>query len=218
MDNIETTETKKKIKIGISDVIVFIIIVIILGFFIYLVRTDSELFLFGYVWKINDIGNFFNILSAAAIFMAWKGKPKSKRRRNIMILAVVLLALEAGLLAWSAYDNINEKADRERLVLSDGKEVMLSERIDYLKLSEKKLELTYIDVYQINGIAAKKLGKIDESYFSNKCLSQDKYTYEYDETSKKLTVICEYGTYGDGFVRLKEEYDTGFWSKDFTLE
>lgn len=218
MENFEATETKKKIKIGISDIIVFVILVIILGFFIYLVRTDSELFLFGYVWKINDIGNFFNILSAAAIFMAWKSKPQSKRRRNIMILAVVLLALEAGLLAWSAYDNINEKADRERLVLSDGNEILLSERISHYKIGKTKFENTYMDVYQTNGLAAKKVGEINESYFSNKCLLQDKYTYEYDEASKKLTIICEYGTYGDSVVRLKEEYDTGFWEEEFTLE
>ena len=93
---------------------------------------------------------------------------------------------------------------------------MLSERIDYIAGTE--IELTYMDVYQISGIAAKKLGKIDESYFSNKCLSQDKYTYEYDEASKKLTIICEYGTYGDSFVSLKEEYDTGFWEEEFILE
>lgn len=38
------------------------------------------------------------------------------------------------------------------------------------------------------------------------------------EQSKKLTIVCEYGTYGDGTVRLKEEYNTGFWSEEFTLE
>ena len=213
MDNIETTETKKKIKIGISDIIVFVILVIILGFFIYLTITDSELFLFGYVWKINDIGNFFNMISAAVVFMEWKGQPKSAKRRNVMILCAVLFIFEIGLISWSAYDNINEKVDRERLILSDGKEVMLSERIDYSKLSEGKLEFTYMDVYQINGIAAKNLGKINESYFSNKCLLQDKYTYEYDEASKKLTVICEHGS-----ASLEEQNGTGFWSKEFLLE
>ncbi|MDE6709809.1 MAG: hypothetical protein K2J76_04910, partial [Oscillospiraceae bacterium] len=79
-------------------------------------------------------------------------------------------------------------------------------------------ELTYMDVYQINGFAAKKAGEIDESYFSNKCLLQDKYTYEYDEANKKLTIICEYGTFDSGFLKLKEEYDTGFLEREFTLE
>ena len=218
MDNIETTDTKKKIKIGIFDIFVFVILAIILGFLIYLEAVDRELFLFGYVWYPNYIGFFSEVLMFAWLLWAWIGAPKSKKRRNVIIVCAVILVLEAGLIVWSAYDNINEKTDRERIVLSDGKEIMLSERIDYLKLSESKFELTYMDVYQINGIAAKKLGTIDETYFSNKCLSQDKYTYEYDEAGKKLTVICEYGTYGDSVVRLKEEYDTGFLSKEFTLE
>lgn len=216
MDNIETTEPKKKIKIGILDIIVLVISVIILGFFIYLVRTDSELYLFGYMWKVNYIVIFLQAVTFASYFISWTGQPKSKKRTKAMISFAVIFVLEAGLLVWSAYDNINEKADKERIVLSDGKEVMLSERIDYI--AGTKIELTYMDVYQINGIAAKKLGKIDESYFSNKCLLQDKYTYEYDEAGKKLTIICEYGTYGDGTVRLKEEYDTGFWEKEFILE
>lgn len=216
MDNIETTETKKKIKIGILDIIVLVISVIILGFFIYLVRTDSELYLFGYMWKVNYIVIFLQAVTFASYFISWTGQPKSKKRTKAMISFAVIFVLEAGLLVWSAYDNINEKADKERIVLSDGKEVMLSERIDYI--AGTKIELTYMDVYQINGFAAKKLGEIDETYFSNKCLSQDKYSYEYDEAGKKLTIICEYGTYGDGTVRLKEEYDTGFWEKEFILE
>ena len=135
-----------------------------------------------------------------------------------MIPFAVIFVLEAGLIVWYAYDNINEKADRERLVLSDGNEILLKERIAHITIGETRFEHTYMDVYHINGFAAKKLGEIDETYFSNKCLSQDKYTYEYDEASKKLTIICEYGTYGNEVVRLKEEYDTGFWEKEFTLE
>ena len=62
------------------------------------------------------------------------------------------------------------------------------------------------------------LQQIDETDFSNNCLEQGKYEYEYDEKSKLLTVICEYGEYGDDTVFLKEEYDTGFMSYEFELE
>lgn len=106
----------------------------------------------------------------------------------------------------------------EQITLSDENKILLNERATYSKFGERKFEYTYMDVYQIKGITVKKLGEINETYFSNKCLSQDKYSYEYDEQSKKLTVICEYGTYGDSVVHLKEEYDTGFWSGEFTLE
>lgn len=218
MDNIETNDTKKKNKIGILGIICIVIAFIIFGFIIYLTITDRELFLFGYMWKTNYVVGFLSVLMWACIIILRIGKPKSKKERNIMILCTVLSVLEIGLLAWAAYDNFNEKADRERLVLSDGNEIFLKERIAHSTIGETRFEHTYMDVYQINGFAAKKLGEIDETYFSNKCLSQDKYTYEYDEASKKLTIICEYGTYGDGFVRLKEEYDTGFWEKEFILE
>lgn len=218
MDNIETTETKKKIKFGISDIIGIVIAVIIFGFVGYLAITDRELFLFGYMWKVNYIAIFLQAVLIILYFISWIGQPKSKKRTKAMISFAVLFALEVGLIAWYAYDNINKKVDRERLVLSDGNEILLSERISHSTIGETKFESTYMDVYQINGIAAKKLGEIDESYFSNKCLLQDKYTYEYDEASKKLTIICEYGTYGNEVVRLKEEYDTGFREKEFTLE
>lgn len=210
MDN---TESKKKTKIRIFDIVVIVILAAILGFLIYLKAVDRELFLFGYVWYPNYIGFFLEVL-----LLAWIGAPKSKKRRNVIIVCAVMLVLEAGLIVWAVYDNIKNTADTEQITLSDRNKILLNESTTYGKIGEKKFEYTYMDVYQINGIAAKKLGRIDETYFSNKCLSQDKYSYEYDEQSKMLTVVCEYETYGDGTVRLKEEYDTGFWSGEFTLE
>lgn len=215
MDN---TETKKKTKIGIFDIVVIGFVAVILGFFIYLKIAGGELFLFGYVWHYTDIGNFLNALLCVWIFIPWIGQPKSAKRRNILILCAVLFVLEIGLISWAVYEDIKYTADMEQITLSDGNKIFLKERTTYSKFDERKYEYTYLDVYQINGITSKKLGRIDETYFSNKCLSQDKYAYEYDEAGKKLTVICEYGTYGDSVVRLKEEYDTGFWSEEFILE
>lgn len=215
MDN---TESKKKTKIGIFDIVVIGFAAVILVVFIYLKIAGGELFLFGYVWHYTDIGNFLNAFVCVWIFISWAGQPKSAKRRNIMILGAALFVLEIVLISWAVYEDIKNTADMERITLSDGNKILLDERITYIKFDEKKFEYTYMDVYQINGITAKKLGEINESYFSNKCLSQDKYSYEYDEQSKKLTIICEYGTYGDSVVHLKEEYDTGFWSEEFTLE
>lgn len=213
MDNIETTETKKKNKTGILDIMVLVILVIILGFFIYLKVIDSELFLFGYVWYVNCILIFFQMVMFIYYFISWIGQPKSKKRTKCMVVCVVFFALEAGLLAWYSYEEINEKTDREQFVLSDGNEILLSERITHSTIGETRFEYTYMDVYQINGIAAKKLGRIDETYFSNKCLLQDKYSYEYDEAGKKLTVICEHGS-----ASLEEQNGTSFWEREFTLE
>lgn len=218
MDNIETTDTKKKTKIGIFDIVAFVILVAILGFAIYLKIAGGELFLFGYVWHYTDIGAFPSAFSIVWIFISWAGQPKSAKRRNNMILCAVLFVLEIVLISLAICEDIKGTVDTELITLSDGSEILLHERVTYSNFDEKKFEYTYMDVYQINGITSKKLGRIDETYFSNKCLSQDKYSYEYDEQSKILTVVCEYGTYGDGTVHLKEEYDTGFWSGEFTLE
>ncbi|MDE5577277.1 MAG: hypothetical protein K2J11_07815, partial [Oscillospiraceae bacterium] len=164
------------------------------------------------------MGIFFQLVLWVWNFISWIGQPKSKKRTKCMVVCAVFFALEVGVIVWAVHENIKNTVDIEQITLSDGNEILLKERISHTTIGKTRFEDTYMDVYQINGIAAKKLGEIDESYFSNKCLLQDKYTYEYDEASKKLTIICEYGTYGNGVVRLKEEYDTGFWEKEFTLE
>lgn len=215
MDN---TETKKKTKIGIFDIVVIGFEAVILGLFIYLKIAGGELFLFGYVWYVNFILVFFQMVMFISFFISWIGQPKSKKRIICMTLCAVMFVLQTGVIVWYVYDDTKNITDTEQITLSDGNEILLKERISHYKIGETRFEDTYMDVYQINGITAKKLGKIDETYFSNKCLLQDKYAYEYDEVGKKLTVICEYGTYGDSVVRLKEEYDTGFWSEEFTLE
>ena len=94
----------------------------------------------------------------------------------------------------------------ERITLSDGNEIIFKEYIE-------QKEYTYIEVYQVNGIIAKKIGFIDEIFFYNQCLLQDKYSYEYDEAGKKLTVICEHGS-----ASLEELYGTDFWEREFILE
>lgn len=215
MDN---TETKKKTKIGIFDIVVIGFEAVILGLFIYLKIAGGELFLFGYVWYVNFILVFFQMVMFISFFISWIGQPKSKKRIICMTLCAVMFVLQTGVIVWYVYDDTKNITDTEQITLSDGNEILLKERISHYKIGETRFEDTYMDVYQINGITAKKLGKIDETYFSNKCLLQDKYAYEYDEVGKKLTVTCEYGTYGDSVVRLKEEYDTGFWSEEFTLE
>lgn len=218
MDNTEITETKKKTKIGIFNIVMVGITVLLLGFFIYLKIAGGELFLFGYVWHYTDMGNFLNALLCVWIFIPWIGQPKNAKRRNAMILCAVLFVLEIVLISLAVYEDIKGTADKERITLSDGSEILLHERVTHSTFDERKYEYTYMDVYQINGITAKMLGGINETYFSNRCLLQDKYAYEYDEADKKLTVVCEYGTYGDSVVHLKEEYDTGFWKEEFLLE
>lgn len=210
MDN---TETKKKTKIAIFNIVMVGIIVLLFGLYIYLKIVGRELYLFGYVWGRTDISNLYNVLVCAWVFIPWIDQPKSTKRRNILIFGAIIFVFEIGLVFWSVYGNIKDTADTERITLSDGNKIFLNESMTYSKFDEKKFEHTYMEAYQIKGITAKVLGGINESYFSNKCLSQDKYSYEYDEAGKKLTVICEHGS-----ASLEEQNGTGFWSEEFTLE
>lgn len=213
------SETKKKISaLWVLDIVMLVVLALILAAFIYLKATDRDMFLFGRVFDRTLLSPVFWIPAAAVHMIMWEEKEPGKKRKSMLIVWCILIAVITVSLAYCIYDDIENIADMETIALSDGNTVLLSERIDYWTGIEKRYELTYLDVYKINGLTAKKVGEIDESYFSNKCLSQDKYTYEYDETGKKLKIICEYGTYGDSVVRLKEEYDTGFWEEEFLLE
>ena len=144
------------------------------------------------------------------VFVSLIGQPKGKKQIIAMILCAVMFALEAGLSVWYAYENSKKNADTEQITLSDGNKILLRERIGYIRgvedKFEKKFEYTYMDVYQIKGITAKKLGETGEQYFTNMSLLQDIYTYEYNEENKRLT------------VSHKNEYDTEAWEKEFILE
>ena len=210
MDNIENTESKEEIKTGIAYIIGLIIVATIFGVLIWFKSGDREPFLFGYVWDADFILIFFQMVMFVAVFVSLIGQPKGKKQIIAMILCAVMFALEAGLSVWYAYENSKKNADTEQITLSDGNKILLRERIGYIRgvedKFEKKFEYTYMDVYQIKGITAKKLGETGEQYFTNMSLLQDIYTYEYDETRKKLMLYH------------KDEYNTEIWEKEFILE
>lgn len=195
-----------------------IVIIALLGLGWYLKHMESDLFLFGYIWDRQYLSEFTIAVLYIGLFVTWKGQPKSRKRNIIMIIALVMIVLGVGAIPYSVYIDMKNRVEVEQIVLSDGREVLFTETLGHVRILEKTFELTYFNVYQKNGIIVRKVGEIDESYFSNKCLSQDTYSYEYDEADRKLTVVCEYGTYGDSVVSLKEEYDTGTLSWEFVLE
>lgn len=194
-----------------------IVIIALLGLGWYLNHMESDLFLFGYIWDRQYLSEF--TLAVLHIgFLMWMSQLKSRKRKIVMILALVVIILYVGVIPYSVYRDMKNRVEAEQIVLPDGREVLFTETLGHVRILEKTFELTYFNVYQKNGIIVRKIGEIDESYFSNKCLSQDTYSYEYDEADRKLTVVCEYGTYGDSVVSLKEEYDTGILSWEFVLE
>lgn len=212
------SQEKERSVLSVSFWVYVIVIIALLGSGWYLNRMESDLFLFGYIWDRQYLRDFTIVVLYIVFLYMWMGKPKSRKRNICMILALVMIVLGVGGISFAGYRDVKNTVEVEQIVLSDGKEVLFTETLAHVRIIKKRFEDTYFNVYQKNGIIVKKVGEINESYFSNKCLSQDTYSYEYDEADRKLTVVCEYGTYGNSVVSLKEEYDTGTLSREFVLE
>ena len=73
-------------------------------------------------------------------------------------------------------------------------------------------------MYKITGIFAKKLGEIDETYYSIKALEEGKLVCTYSDDASVLMIECGYGTFGNDRVQLTPEYDTGTLKYEFKLK
>lgn len=212
------SQEKERSVLTVGFWVYVIVIIAFLGLGWYLNHIESDLFLFGYIWDRQYLRDFTIVVLYIVFLYMWMGKPKSRKRNICMILALVMIILGVGGISYGVYRDVKNTVEVEQIVLPDGREVLFTETLGHVRILEKTFELTYFNIYQKNGIIVRKIGEIDESYFSNKCLSQDTYSYEYDEADRKLTVVCEYGTYEDSVVSLKEEYDTGTLRWEFVLE
>lgn len=191
-------------------------------FHVYLHFSDKVLVLFNCVFD-KDLLKFsvcFLMFIGYAIIVVPEWIKKKSSRKRIFTMCTFLVAVLI-FTAWAFIDTISDGIKEcrisQRLTLSDGTGILLTEETERSSV-DKKYELKYLNIYQLSFITAERIGLIDETVFSNNCLEQGKYEYEYDEKSKLFTVICEYGEYGDDTVFLKEEYDTGFMSYEFELE
>lgn len=77
---------------------------------------------------------------------------------------------------------------------------------------------TYIDVYRVKDRIAKKIGVIDEVYFSVECVKNDMYTYFINTENNTITIECSYGIFGDGIVMMNPAYETGKIQYVFKLD
>ena len=146
-----------------------------------------------------------------------KHKKSEKVPKGIAFLVIGMVTLCLWGITDSTIDGLKDSETQNIITLSDGKEITMNEVTDYSSLN-KDWELHYIYVYRTKGIIAEKIGEIDETYFSNRCIADGKYTYEYNESTKVLKIVCEYGKYGNDTVKLKPEYDTGYMDFEFQLE
>lgn len=157
------------------------------------------------------------VIGAEHLFLYLRGLKAGKKTGKYIAAAILTAAISLFGIAVNIYFAFSGTLYIIAETFSDGTKVLLSERTDYIAGHDKtpENELTYIDVYRLKAFKAVKIGTIDETYFSNKCLAQSKYALDYSADEKKLTVSCEYGVYGNSFVHLKEEYDTGILVYEF---
>ena len=133
-------------------------------------------------------------------------KHKMSKARVITTVIVVLLGI------WLITSDVEGTIAKGELSLSDGKKVLMIE-----KYFEDRYNDKYIEVYQKGFLTCVKLGEIDECYYFNTCLLQNKYSYDYNVQNKLLTVHCEYGIWREKGA-LPPKNDTGIISTEFQLK
>ena len=79
-------------------------------------------------------------------------------------------------------------------------------------------DCTSIAVYRVNGRIAKKLGVIDEAYFSVECLRDGMYDYFINHEKNTVTIECSYGSFGDGIIQMNPAFETGKIQYVFKLD
>ncbi len=186
----------------------------------YLTINDGTLYIFDRFFNPNIfLFLVYMLLSGESIYLYIRSPQEEKKEKKPVAGTAVMLIISVLGIGSIIYFAVKDPPYTVSETLPDGTVILLSEHKDYLAGFEKnpKNELTYLDVYRLKGFKAVKLGDINETYFSNKCLAQDKYTLDYNEEARTVTVACEYGVYGNEYVHLKEEFDTGVMTYDFII-
>lgn len=209
----------KKVKLSTLALwIVFLMASAVLVLGIYMIDTKKSLYLFEYVFDENIIRLIgLSMLYIYFIISYFRSRSTMSKKKfitlNVILTAFVIMGIVTTVL--DIHSSVKRQIASDKISLSDGNEIFLAENETKEDSEVKKRE---IYVYSLNGCFVKKIGNINELYFSNKCIQQDKYSYKYGESTGKLVITCEYGSFGNDIVSLKEEYDDGFLDYEFTIE
>lgn len=111
--------------------------------------------------------------------------------------------------------DISDTKIKGELNISEEESVILTETTVKNKYTET--ERTHITVYlKGEGLTAKKLGEIDETMFTVKCIESGSYNCYYNSENETVTVICYHGGYGNGIASLL--YDEGSMTYNFPIK
>lgn len=180
------------------------------GFFGYMKLTDTEIYVFDCI-----IGCYTICFTAALVFLVVRILTLLRKNGKQLSYQFWLMAAACGITAACFVNSIAEDIGKSKvkgvLEINETMNVFLCE-------STQKSGHTQIDVYRVKGRLACKLGEIDETLFSVKCIEQDMYSYAVSGDESLLTVSCQYGVYGNGMYMLSSTYDTGTLSYTFKLD
>lgn len=178
-------------------------------FFGYMKLTDTELFIFDRIIGCYTIC-FTAVLSFLVIrvMMIYSKSKKFAYQTILMIIAAVVAAV---CLINSIAEDSRKSKTKDVLNIVEGTDVFLCEDVE-------KSGHTRIDVYRVRNRLAKKIGEIDERYFSVRCVEEDTYTYNVSDDYSIININCHYGTYGNDMISLNPAFDTGVMTFSFVLD
>lgn len=199
----------------------YIIIVIALAFFCWLKLSDKYLYIFGNIVSCYT----FAFITAFIILLRIVIKLIKKNNGNFDFMSGLLTAALFITFVCSinsaAGDAKNSKV-KDVLKISEetqensGVSVVLCEVTEFNNTINA--DSTFINVYRVSGGIAKKIGVIDEMYFSVECIKEDMYTYFINADKSTITIECSYGFFGDGIIMMNPAYETGKIRYVFKLE
>lgn len=209
-------EAGKKAKV--METFYFILMTLLVcgfGFFGYCKLTDSYIRLFGRLFSCYSLGFFavllFFIVRSVMVFVKTGKKMNYRLFLNLSAAVITLFCMINSMAA-----DIKSSGTMDILKLGDKSRVMLCESV--FTDDDGSITEVRIDVYGMNGRICRKLGEIDETLFSVRCVETDSYRYYISEDGRQLTLECLYGAYGNGTYMLTPQADTGTLTYIFEIK
>lgn len=201
--------TDEKKLVGLNNFLHCVSVITIVGVlavFGCLKLSDSSIYVFGIIIDCYTFGfiSAFIILSAKLVFHLKKDEWKFHFNSEMLAgaLGIVLVCMINGI----AEDAKASKV-KDILPVDERTKIVLCEVTEHNNMIDD--DSSYINVFKVNNNIARKLGIIDEVYFSVKCVEEDMYIYFFDAESETVTIECSYGCFGDGIVMMNPDCETG---------
>ncbi len=216
-------DDKKSAKFGNAvPYLIRILIAVTVAFFGWLKLADRYIYIFDTIFQCYTFAFFSAFAFLLVYLLNYMKKNNGNFNFNSGFITTILCVLLVCLINSGAEDIKNSKV-KDVLPIGTATEdnpdvpsVVLCEVTEFNNMMND--ESTYINVYQVNGRIAKKLGIIDEVYFSVECIKDDMYTYFINEEKNTITIECSYGFFGDGIVEMNPAFETGKIQYVFKLD